>query len=103
MTDVTEEGRIFIRDGPLLPEILQFESEPYMPGWRSVKSLDGYALGRKIHAAGWTFFCQAGDIKAITFGIDEQQMVRRAMKRILAKVEPKFNSLEITRVANQRF
>jgi len=102
--DGTEVGRIFIREGTLLPETLQLESEPYMPGWRLVKNLDGYGLGRKMHEAGWTFFCQAGDIKAITFGIDEQQMVRRAIKRILAKVGPeKFNSLEITRVANQRF
>ncbi len=104
MLNAIEAGRIFIREGAPLPETVQFESEPYMPGWRSVKSLDGYGLGRKIHAAGWTFFCQAGDIKAITFGIDEQQMVRRAIKRILAKVEPeKFNSLEITRVANRCF
>jgi hypothetical protein len=103
MTDVTEAKRIFIREGTLLPEILQLESEPYMPGWRLVKNLDGYGLGRKIHEAGWTFFCQAGDIKAITFGIDEQQMVHRAIKRILAKEPERFNSLEITRVANQRF
>jgi hypothetical protein len=99
-----EAGRIFVRDGTVLPEIMQLESEPYLPGWRSVKNLDGYELGRKIHEAGWTFFCQAVAIKASTFGIDEQQMVRRAIKRILAKVEPeKFNSLEITRIANQRF
>lgn len=104
MTDVTEAGRIVIREGTLLPKILQLESEPYMPGWRLVKNLDGYGLGREIHAAAWTFFCQAGEIKAITFGSDEQQRVRRAIKRILAKVEPeKFNSLEITRVANQHF
>jgi len=101
VSDLTETGRIFIREGTLLPAAVRLESEPYVPGWRLVKNLDGYGLGRKIHEAGWTFFCQAGDIKAITFGIDEQPMVRRAIKRILAKVEPeKFNSLEITRVAN---
>ena len=83
---------------------MRLESEPYAAGWRLVKNLDGYGLGRKIHEAGWTFFCQAGDIKAVVFGFDEQQMVRRAVKRILAKVESgKFNCLEITRVANQRF
>jgi hypothetical protein len=104
MPEVAEAGRIFIREGTMLPEILRLKSEAYMPGWRLVKNLDGYGLGRKIHDAGWTFFCQAGDIKAITFGIDEQQMVHRAIKRILAKVElEKFNCLEITRVANQRF
>jgi hypothetical protein len=74
-----------------------------MPGWRSVESLDGYGLGRKIHDAGWTFFCLAYDTKATVFGIDEGKMVRRAIERILANREAeaeKFNSLEIVRVAS---
>jgi len=93
-----------MREGTELPGAVRLETEAYATDWRLVKNLDGYGLGRKIYEAGWTFFCQAGDIKAITFGIDEQQTVRRAVKRILAKVESEeFNSLEITRVANQRF
>jgi hypothetical protein len=104
MPNTMTAGKILVREGTELPGAVRLESEPYAAGWRLVKNLDGYGLGRKIHETGWTFFCQAGDIKAITFGIDEQQMVRRAVKRILAKVEPgKFNCLEITRVANQRF
>ena len=104
MTDVTEAGRIFIREGTQLPASLQLESETCMPGWRSVKSLDGYALGRKIHAAGWTFFCLAYETRATVFGTDGEKMVRRAMERILAnrKLE-EFNSLEVTRVASKRF
>lgn len=101
MPDVTEAGRIFIRDGTLLPKTLQIESEPYIPGWRSVKNLDGYGLGRKIHDVGWTFFCLAYETKATVFGIDEEKMVRRAIERILANRElEKFNSLEIMRVAS---
>jgi hypothetical protein len=101
--DVTEAGRIFIRDGTLLPKTLQLESEPYMPGWRSVSNLDGYGLGRKIHDAGWTFFCLAYETKATVFGIDGEKMVRRAIERILANREAeteKFNALEIVRVAS---
>jgi hypothetical protein len=59
-----EAGRIFVREGTALPKTLQIESEPYIPGWRAVKNLDGYGLGRKIHAAGWTFFCLAYETKA---------------------------------------
>ena len=104
MPDTITAGKILMREGTELPGAVRLESQPYAPGWRLVKNLDAYGLGRKIHEVGWTFFCLAGDIKAITFGIDEQQMVRRAVKRVLAKVESKkFNSLEITRVANQRF
>jgi hypothetical protein len=99
MPDTITAGRILVREGIELPRGVRLESEPYAAGWRLVKNLDGYGLGRTIHEAGWNFFCQAGGIKAAAFGVNE-----RAVKRILAKVESeKFNSLEITRVSNQRF
>ena len=107
MPDAIETGTILIKEGTLLPEALRFESEPYAPGWRLVKNIDGYGLDRKIHEAGWTFFCLAGETKATVFGIDEEKMVRRAVRQILAKLKSeKFNSLEITRVtsvASKRF
>ena len=104
MADTIKTGTILIKEGTLLPEALQFESEPCATGWRLVKDLDGYGLDRKIHEAGWTFFCLAGEIKATIFGFEGQETVRRAVKRILAKLKSeKFNSLEITRVASKRF
>ncbi|PYU19867.1 MAG: hypothetical protein DMG32_23505 [Acidobacteria bacterium] len=98
-----EAGRIFVREGTVLPETLQIESELYIPGWRSVKNLDGYGLGRKIQAAGWNFFYLAYETKATVFGIDGEKMIRRAIERILANREAeaeKFNSLEIVRLAS---
>ena len=104
MPDTIAAGNIFMKEGTDFPGALQLKSEPYAAGWRLLTSLDGYGFARQIHEAGWNFFCQAGHIKAIAFGIDEQQTVRRAVKRILAKMEPEeFNSLEITRVAKERF
>ncbi len=104
MVETIKAGTILIKDGTFLPDALQFESEPCAPGWRLVKDLDGYGLGRKIHEAGWTFFCLAGEIKATVFGFDAQKAVRRAVKRILAKLKSeKFNSLEVTAVASKRF
>jgi hypothetical protein len=100
MPNLTEAGRIFIREGTQLPEALQLESEPYTAGWRLVKNLDWHGLGRKLHEAGWTFSCTAGEINVTVFGLDEQNTVRRAIARTLANARPeKFNSLEITRVA----
>jgi hypothetical protein len=99
MTDEIKTGTVLIKEGALLPEGMDFESEPCVPGWRLVKDLNGYALDRKIHEAGWTFFFQAGEIKSTVFGIDAPQMTRRAIERML--VDPKterFNSLEIARV-----
>ena len=104
MPNTIRAGTIFIREGAELPQAARIESEPYTAGWRWVNNLDGYGLDRKIHQAGWNFFCDAGKVKAITFGRDEQEIVRRAVKRILVKVNlEKFNSLEITQVVTQRF
>jgi hypothetical protein len=103
LRDAIREGAVLIKDGTLLPETLQIETEPCVPGWRLVKDLNGYALDRKVDAAGWTFFCLAGEIGTIAFGTDEQSMLPRAIKRILADPRSKpFNSLEITRVAYKR-
>jgi hypothetical protein len=104
MPDTIKTGTILIKDGTFLPDALRFESEPCATGWRLVKNLDGYGLGQKVHEAGWTFFCLAGEINATIFGFDIQKTVRRAVKRILANLKPgEFNSLEITHVAGKRF
>jgi hypothetical protein len=104
MAETIKTGTILIKEGTVLPDGLQFESEPCATGWRLVKNLDGYGLDRKIHEAGWTFFCLAGEIKATVFGLEGKETVRRAVKRILAKLKSeKFNSLEITRVVSKRF
>jgi len=104
MPDTIKTGTILIKDGTFLPDALRFESEPCATGWRLIKNLDGYGLGRKVPEAGWTFFWLAGEIKATIFGFDVQKTVRRAVKRILANLKPgKFNSLEITDVARKRF
>ena len=104
MPNTIGTGTILIKEGTPLPEALRLESEPYAPGWRLVKNLDGYGLDQRIHEAGWTFFCLAGEIKATVFGFDGQKTVRRAVKRILAKLKSeKFNSLEIMGVASKRF
>jgi hypothetical protein len=94
-------GTILIKDNAFLPEELQLQSEPCVPGWRLVKDFDGCGLDRAIQKTGWTFFCLAGEIKATVFGIDGQKMARRAIERILASRKfEEWNSLEITRVTS---
>lgn len=104
MQQTIKTGTILIQDGASLPEALRLESEACAPGWRSVKDMDAYELDRKIHEAGWTFFCMAGEIKTIVFGFEGHKRVRRAVKRILASLKmERFNSLEVTRVASKHF
>jgi hypothetical protein len=102
MPDTIKTGTILIKEGTLLPEVLRFESEPCAPGWRLVKNLDAYGLGRKLHEAGWSFSWRAGEIGATVFGLDEQKTLRRAVEQILANLESaELNCLEIMRVASE--
>ena len=87
-----------------MPANLPIESEAFLPGWRAVRNLDGYELGRKIEEAEWYFFYLAGEIGAIALGREGPGTLRRAVKRILAKQEgQKFNSLEVTKIISKRF
>jgi hypothetical protein len=96
-------GTTLIRENTLLPAGLAIESEVFLPGWRVVKNLDGSALARNVEGANWNFFYLAGEFRATTFGRDPSGALRKAVKRILAKQEKQYNSLEITRVVSKRF
>jgi hypothetical protein len=101
MAETIKAGTVLIKEGALLPETLQFESESCVPGWRLVKGLDGQALDREIHKAGWTFFFLANEIRTTVFGIDGEKMARRAVERILGDPRSgQFNALEITRITS---
>lgn len=104
MRDEMTAGNILIKEGTVLPEAPEIESAPYAPGWRLVKGPAASGLDRKVHEAGWNFFCQAGEIETIALGNDEQSLARRAIKRILADPRTtRFNSVEITRMTMRRF
>lgn len=104
MPETIKTGTVLIKDGTLLPDGLQLESEPCAKGWRLVKNLDGSGLDRKIHEAGWNFFCLAGEIKRTVIGFGVRDNVRRTVKRLLMNLRlENFNSLEIMHVEKKRF
>ena len=96
-------GTILIRENTLLPAGLAIASELFLPGWRVVKNLDGSGLARSIEGANWNFFYLAGAMRVTVLGRDRLGTLRRAVKRVLAKQEEQFNSLEITKVVSKRF
>jgi hypothetical protein len=102
MSATNMSGTILIRENTLLPAGLAIESEVFLPGWRVVKNLDGSALARNIEDANWNFFYLAGATRATVLGRDRSGTLRRAAKRVLAKQETHFNSLEM-RVVSKRF
>jgi hypothetical protein len=104
MQEIIQAGTIFLREGIVLPDTLKFDSESYSPEWRSVSGLDGFALDRQIHDAGWHFFYLAGGSGVTVFGGEGQKTVRNAITRILASLKSeKNNSFEITRVTFKTF
>ena len=86
------------------PQPLGLESAPYSGNWGVVKTLDGFALERKIRGAGWNFFFIASEVKVMFFGALGAKKIQHALTRILGKVSQQhFNGLEVTGIIAKRF
>ena len=80
------------------------ESESYSGHWSVVKALDGFALDRKVRAAGWNFFFIASEVKVMFLGSLGAKKIQHALHRILGKVSRQhFNGLEVTGIVAKRF
>jgi len=104
MTPTLRVGTILIEERPLIMKFLGLESEPCFGKWSVVNALDGFALDRKVHAAGWNFLFMAAEVKVTFFGALGRAKIQNALQRILVKVRPQsFNCLEITGIVAKRF
>jgi len=104
MTATVQVGTILVEQGPVVAGALGLESEPYSANWGLVKALDGFALDRKIHDAGWSFFFMAAEVKVMFFGAIGAKSLQNALQRMLKKVKPlNFNCLEVTGIVGKRF
>lgn len=78
--------------------------ERYSENWDLVGLLDGFALDRKIHGAGWNFFFMAGEVKTMFFGAVGTKNIEKALHRIFGKLKQQpFNALEVTGIVTKRF
>jgi hypothetical protein len=104
MPPIIQVGTVLIDDSPLIMRFFGLESETCSGSWSVVKLLDGFALDRKIHAAGWNFFFMAGEVKVMFFGALGTTKIQNALRRIMAKVKPQnFNCIEVTGIVAKRF
>jgi hypothetical protein len=104
MTQAVQVGTILMKEWPGMTKLLNLESEPCSGEWNLLKVMDGFALDRKIHAAGWNFFFMAAEVKVMFFGSVGAEKIRKALKRILEKVkQQQFNGLEVTEIVARRF
>ena len=86
------------------PPLFGLASEPYSGRWSVLKAIDGFALDRKIRAAGWNFFLMASEVKVMFRGLPGAKKMQQAVNRILGKVgKEHFNGVEITRIVTRRF
>jgi hypothetical protein len=104
MPSTVQVGSILMKEWPAMTPLLNLESEPYSGKWSLLKVLDGFALDRKIHGAGWNFFFLAAEVKVMFFGSLGAVEIENALKRILEKVKHQhFNGLEVTEIVSRRF
>jgi len=104
MPPSVQVGTILMKEWPGMTQLLGLESEPCSGEWSLLKVLDGFALDRKVHAAGWNFFFLAADVKVMFLGSLGTAKIQNALKRILEKVkQQQFNGLEVTEIVARRF
>lgn len=105
MVPTVRVGTVLIEDDwPAVTNVLTFASDPYGGNWSVLRTVDGFALDRAIHAAGWNFLFVADELKSTFFGRVGTQRIQSALKRILTKVQRKnFNCLEVTGIVSKTF
>jgi hypothetical protein len=104
MPPTVRVGTILMKENPEITQLLELESEPCSGEWSSLKVLDGVALDRKIHDAGWNFFFMAAEVKVMFLGSIGAVKIQKALQRILEKVkQQQFNGLEVTQIVSRRF
>jgi hypothetical protein len=104
ITPTLKVGTILIEERPLITKFLGLECDSCSGRWTVVRGLDGFALDRKIHAAGWSFLFMAAEVKVIFFGALGTKRIHNALRRILVKVRLQdFNCLEVTGIVAKRF
>ena len=96
MPPTVQVGTILMKEWPGDDETCSGLKVSHVPGNGALfKVLDGFALDRKIHAAGWNFFFMATEVKVMFFGSRGAAKVQNALKRILKKVKQQhFNGLK---------
>jgi hypothetical protein len=104
MPQTVQVGSILVKESPQMPELVGLEIERYSGSWNLVRTLDGFALDRKIRGARWNFFFMVGEVKTMFFGAIGAKKIQNALHRIFGKVRQQpFNALEITAIVRKRF
>lgn len=98
-----KNGTLLIAEGTILPQSFETQTNAYVPGWHLATNINRGALAQTIDQAGWKLFHLSTKLEMLVFGFNDQDAVRKAIKRIAANVRAKsFNCLEIKQVETRR-
>ena len=103
MPQTIQVGTILMKEWPGMTQLLNLESEPCSGEWSLLKVLDGFALDRKIHAAGWNFFFMAAEVKVMFFGSGSGEDPESIEADSWKVKQQHFNGLEVTEIVARRF
>jgi len=104
MPATIQVGTILMKEWPGMKQFLGLETEPCSGEWSRLKFLDGFALDRKLHAAGWNFFFMAAEVEVMFLGSIGAAKIQNALLRILKEVRRhQFNGLEVTEIVARSF
>src|SRR5689334_20412116 len=100
-----EAGTLLIKTDALRPECFHLAPGPYANSWAPVtRELSSRDLDTALAANGWTFFYQAGSIRATAFGFNSAGRTATALKRLTATAtHEKCNCLQIDAVTSHSF
>jgi hypothetical protein len=97
-------GTILIKERTIAAQRLGLEVDSFSGTWNVVRALNGFALDRKVRAAGWNSLFMAAEVRGIALGPVRPNSLRAALHRIFSKVEAEdFNCLEVTAITARRF
>ncbi|MGE5323991.1 MAG: hypothetical protein ACM3SW_14065 [Actinomycetota bacterium] len=98
-----QSGAMMIREGFLLPDRADIESQSYSRTWRTMLGMNSWIAGQKLREAGLHLFFIAGELKVTQVG-SGRWAVGRAMRRVLALGRKSdFNCMEIAQLSIAHF
>ncbi len=85
MPEAVQVGTILMSEWP---QLFELETASYSGPWSVVKGLDGFAIDRKIRAAGWSFFFIASEVKVMFLGAPGTKKMQPAARILRSIAKP---------------
>ncbi len=97
-------GTVFIKRHIHVPDGFEFVPAVFSKGWQVIHGMDASVVEKRLREQGWSFSFVVPAITSTAYGLRSKGILRRAVKRVLDKVEDLgMNALEIISLEVRRF